>query len=559
MYRRIFNLIPSAFRQRGWVLALNIMLRAVLNFFGVALLIPLLILILDQEELLSDGRMATLYGFFGCESYRDFALLIVCAIVLIVIVKSVINLWLYRYERDYIYDLYKSISRLLYIDYFSRGMGFVRQNNSAELSRRINLISLNFVVGVVRPMAVIAGELFLLGLIIIALALYDALAVVVAILLLIPAAWAYYRFIRRRISRYGREENEAHKMRFRSVTECFRGCADVEVNNAFGHMLSMFDDYTNKLVRTQKRNAMLSMMPNSLMEVAVVVGMALLVVLGLYLPMTDVKIVFGVFAVATVRLMPSVRSLLSSYTSISQNSYTLDILSDLVNVKLPMKQNDRLRLRDMLELRDLCFSYKDEAVINGLNVVIRRGDRVGIKGVSGRGKSTLMNLMLGLLEPTSGSILIDGVPLQAENRRGWQNSVGYVPQNLFLLDASLKENIAFGIEPQDIDHDRLHRAISMASLESLVDFLPDGVESNVGESGCRLSGGERQRIGIARALYRDPDVLFMDEATSALDNETEEQINLSIKDLSARNPDLTIVVIAHRTTSLDFCDYIITL
>ena len=168
-----------------------------------------------------------------------------------------------------------------------------------------------------------------------------------------------------------------------------------------------------------------------------------------------------------------------------------------------------------------------------------------------------MNLLLGLFFPDSGEILIDGEPLTRHNSRLWQNSVGYVSQSVFLSDSTLKENIAFGIEPDMIDMDRLREVISLASLEEFVEALPDGVDSNIGEGGCRISGGERQRIGIARALYRKANVLFFDEATSSLDVNTQSQINDAIKELSQKNPDLTIVVIAHRASALDFCDYIV--
>ena len=190
-------------------------------------------------------------------------------------------------------------------------------------------------------------------------------------------------------------------------------------------------------------------------------------------------------------------------------------------------------------------------------MIIKRGDRVGIQGSSGRGKSTLMNLLVGLLSPDSGEILIDGELLTKENSRLWQNSIGYVSQSVFLLDSTLKENIAFGVEPNKIDMDRLRDVISLASLDEFVKTLPDGVDSNIGEGGCRISGGERQRIGIARALYRKADVLLFDEATSSLDSNTQSQINEAIKKLSQKNPELTIVVIAHRASALDYCDYIV--
>lgn len=560
MYRRVKNIIPREYGSRFWLLALNLMSRAVLNFFSIALMVPLLVLIVDGGMISRNKWLVYFQEWSSCETDRDFALLVISAIIVLILLKNVVCLILYKYERDFIYDLYRTLSRRLYIDYFRRGLRFVWQNNSSELSRRINLITLNFVVGVLRPIVVIAGEVMLLALILIALALYNVWAVGVVVLIFVPSLCAYYYFVRRRMTRYGKQENEAHKVRFRSVAECFRGYADVEVNNAFDQMLRLYDKHTDKLIQVQKRDAMLSAMPQSFMEMVVTLGMALLVVVGLYLPDVNVGIVFGIFAVATIRLMPSVRTILSAYTSIRHNNYTLDILSDISESE-PMSCDDsvRISLRDKIELRDLSFAYQDDPIFQSFNLVIKRGEKVGVQGASGRGKSTLINLLLGLVAPSSGQILIDGRLLDSYSRRSWQNSIGYVAQNQFLLDGSLKENIAFGVAPDKIDMERLHRVISMASLDEFVKSLPDGIESNIGESGCRISGGERQRIGIARALYRQPDILILDEATSALDLDTEEQINSSIKQLSLANPDLTIIVVAHRASALDYCDYVVNL
>ena len=198
MYRKILNIVPSEFRSRGWVLALNIMFRAVLNFFGIALMVPLLILILDREAIAQNPTYRVICDWASMESYQEFAVCVISTIVFLIILKSVLSLILYRYERDYIYDLYRSLSRRLYVDYFRRGLLFVRENNSAELSRRVNLISLNFVVGFLRPIAVIAGEVILLVLILVALAIYDFVILCVIVILFVPVVWGYYYFVRRR-------------------------------------------------------------------------------------------------------------------------------------------------------------------------------------------------------------------------------------------------------------------------------------------------------------------------------------------------------------------------
>ena len=214
-----------------------------------------------------------------------------------------------------------------------------------------------------------------------------------------------------------------------------------------------------------------------------------------------------------------------------------------------------------IQIKNLSFCFDDgeQNVIDNLTLAINKGERIGIRGRSGAGKTTLFNLMLGFYKPTEGSILIDNQALTPENRRQWLNIVGYVSQSVFLTDGTLLENIALGIAPEQIDRERLERAIDMADLREFIDSLPQGVDTPAGECGNRLSGGQRQRIGIARALYKEAEVLFFDEATSSLDNDTEQNINNAIEQLSKNNKELTIIVIAHRESSLDYCDRVLTI
>ena len=329
-------------------------------------------------------------------------------------------------------------------------------------------------------------------------------------------------------------------------------------------MLSAFNDSTDQLIAMRKHNATLSAMPQSITETTLAAGMASLVIIGAYLPQGNISLLFGIFAVAAVRLMPSIRNILSAITAMRYNIYTLNTLQDIEGDDTTDKHTlERLNLREKIEINNLSFKYENpqdkEAtmVIKDLSLTISRGERLGIKGVSGAGKSTLMNLILGLYTPTSGEILIDGIKLDATTCRKWQNSIGYVPQNVFIADSTLSENIALGIAPQSIDRQRVEKVLEMASLKHFTEGLAEGIDTMIGESGCRVSGGERQRIGIARALYRQPDILFFDEATSALDKETESSVNHAIESLSTNNRELTIVVIAHRETSLGYCDRII--
>jgi ABC-type multidrug transport system fused ATPase/permease subunit len=563
MLKKITAIIPPKYHWQGVAVAVTILLRALLNFFGITLLIPLLMLILNGKSIHLNPKVETLYNVLGCTSDTQFTIFVAAGIVVAIAIKNILTLWLFRYERDFTYALYQNLSRRLFIDYHQRGLAFAHQHNSAELSRNVNFVCLNFVTGILKPIAALCSEAILLILIVVALAIINFKAALLLVVIFLPTIWLYYSLIRRRLNAYGKAENEAHKARFKSVTESFRGYADIEINNAFPQMLSIFDDSTAQLIAMRKRDAMLSAMPQSITETSLAAGMAALVVVGTFLPQGNISLIFGIFAVAAVRLMPSIRGILSAVTAIRYNRYTLDILLDIENREVTNDSTERLHLRETIELNNLSFEYggrqgeKATTIIQNLSIKITRGERIGIRGASGAGKSTLMNLMLGLYSPSSGEILIDSVRLDETTRRKWQNSIGYVPQSVFILDATLAENVALGVKPDQIDRKRVEEVLEIASLKQFTEGLTDGLNTMIGESGCRISGGERQRIGIARALYRNPDVLFFDEATSALDKETEQSVNLSIERLSANQRDLTIVAIAHRETSLRYCGRII--
>ena len=560
---RLWNIIPQCYRRRTLWVAVTIFLRALFNFVGVATLLPILLLILDSNAISTNPHLAKAYNMVGAESYSDFVIVVCTAILGIILLKNVATLLLYRTECNYIYGLYKHLSEALYLTYHKRGYEFIKQNNSAVLTRNVNVVSLMFVAGVLKPLATIISETLLFMLIMGAIAWYTPTVALLATLLFLPIVAAFYYIMRRRLNDIGKMENSAQRIKSRIVAESFRGYADIEIGCAFPQMFNRFERALDDIVALRKRNATLSMLPQVFTEVGLVVGLVTLVILSLGYNGEDIAITFGVFAVAAIRLIPSIRGIMSSWSTMRYNLYTIDTMSDTQEsiATPPTREPERLHFDSTIELRNVSFAFDDATTptINNLSLSIKRGERVGIQGTSGIGKTTLFNLILGLYRPTSGKSEVDGVELTDTNIRKWQNSVGYVSQSVFITEGTIAENIAFGIEPNNIDYTRLDKALEHADLKDFTDSLEHGINTRIGEQGSRLSGGQRQRIGIARALYKGCDILLFDEATSSLDSTTEQNINSAIERLSAENRALTIVIIAHRDSSLGYCDRIITL
>lgn len=564
--KQTLKLIPEKFRRRSIGVAFSLFVKAGLNLVGLAMLLPVLALALDPESLTGEGYMAQCYEALGFHSAKQFAWCTAGVIVLVIALKSVLTIALSRIERRYIYDLYATLSRRLYTTYHRRGLPFIKSQNSAVLARNVNVVCLSFTAGVLKPAATILSEVMLLVLLFTALAIYAPLAALLTILIFLPSMWGYWRYVRRRINRYGEEENRAQREKSRVVAETFRGFTDVELNDAFPMMLRRFEQSMQEVVRTRSKEADIALLPQVVTEMGLAVGIALLAALSLSLNMAEgsSQMLFGVFAVAAIRLMPSVRNILSSWTTIRYNRYTIGILKDAPTEEptdADTQAIEKLPFAHQIEIRDLKFRFWDgeEELFGGLNLTIRKGEHIGFRGVSGAGKTTLFNLLLGFYVPTEGAIIIDGVPLTQQNRRQWQQRVGYVSQSLFLTDGTFAQNVALGLADEAIDRNRVLEVLEMAQLGDFVRSLPKGMDTRVGECGCRLSGGQRQRIGIARALYRHADVLFFDEATSSLDSATEQEINHSIARLASENKALTLLVIAHRESSLEACDRVLTI
>lgn len=606
--RKILDILPAGFRRRSFGVVATLFARASLDFAGLAALLPLLMLALDPAALSGEGASPGAWFRGGGASPRLLAGMICIAVLLFTALKARISLRLFRIERNFLCDLYRTLSRRLYTAYHDRGMAFIDASDPATLVRNIQVVTQTFTCGVLRPAASILAEGMLLLLLLTALALHAPLAAAFVTALFLSVGGTYGRFVRRRCDRIGAAEHRAQRDKARIVAETFRGYADMEVNGAFPEMLREFDRALDEVVRARAQEAATNRMPALFIEGGLAVGLVFLVIVGFGSKATALQ--FGLFAVAALRLMPSIRSLLTAWTLLRRNRYTIAILRRAAsgiaearvrnsgNSECSGKENGRsgegidnrvgtsgadgkvrviargtprekidgdgetgvLPFEHEITLRGVSFRYPGgPEVIRKLDFTIRKGERIGIRGASGIGKSTLFQLLLGLYEPTEGEIRIDGVLLTPATRRLWQNRIGYVPQRPFLRNGTLAENVAPGLPSEEIDRQRVREALERAQAGAFVASLPRGIDTPVGACGSRISGGQRQRIAIARALYRQSDVLFLDEATAALDDRTEEALLRSLDDLAREHPGWTLLMIAHRAHSLIHCRRILDL
>jgi ABC-type multidrug transport system fused ATPase/permease subunit len=535
--KRILDLLLPEERKKGWRVAGSVFLSAMLDFIGLAALLPILYYLLEDGE----QHRAALW----------FCLLAVGVILL----KSILQTAFSRYQQRFLLDLYKRMSFSLFTAYYRRGLLFIREQGVNRLGYEVNFICYAFSLNILAPILWIVGDGLLILLVLLALLVYDWFTFLILIISFLPFVWVYIITIRKHARKFGKQELDARRKQTRVVTETFGGFAELEVNNAFFAMQNIFQEGLEQITQNRMKMDILAKIPLFLSALSVIVGLTLLTILG----NGDVKIVLGIFAVAAFRLLPAVKGILSGWTLIQNSSSSLQVIEEGLKKEQIIKSKDNdLEFQREITIRSLSYKYQDsETVFRNFHCSIRKGEYIGFQGYSGAGKSTLFNLLLGFLKPQEGGIWIDDIPLSPQVQEAWLKKTGYVQQDVFIFQGTLAENIALGCK--DIDRDKINHILKQVCLYDWVHTLPYGMDTSLGEYGGKISGGQRQRIGIARALYKEAEVIFLDEATSALDNDTEKDINTMLASLRDKYPGLTILSIAHRESSLSYCDRIITI
>ena len=547
MIKRILELVPREYRLGCFKMAALVPVKAALDLVGVAALIPVMLLVLEPGRLPFPAWM------------------VLGGIVAVLCAKIVMSLLITRFNIRYLMGLYRSLSSRAFASLFAKGLVYVKNNNSARMTFNVTGVCYNFVMCYLGGWMKLIGELAFVLFLFIGMMIYSMKATLLSICAFVPGVLIYLFAVRKPLRQMGRRENEMRREQNRIVNETFRGYSEVRVNDAFPMIMDRFTRGLEEISAFRLRGSLIQSIPSYLLELSVVVLVAVLTMITLPEGSgADGAVFLGVCTVVMIKLLPTVRNILGCMSAITATKYTQEILGDMTAVPddetrsedvIPIPFNDRI------SLKNVTFGFDDGAapVINGLDLEIPKGCRLGIKGRTGAGKTTLFNILLGLYTPQEGSLYVDGEKITADNLARWHKIIGYVPQDVFIADSTIIQNVALGCDPDRIDRDKVINALEQASLMDFVNGLPDGIDTRIGEMGSRMSGGQRQRLGIARALYKNASVLFFDEATSSLDTQTESQVNKAIEQLSSNDNSLTIIVISHRESTLEFCDRILAL
>lgn len=542
--RDTYSVIPESYRKKGVLISLSLFLRAVLDFAGVAVFIPVLARVLEKGE--------------------DFmsVLPVAGAALAFIVVKSVAVAGLTRYRSGFVFSLYSTLSETVLKKFMDRGLLFIRQSSSVDLSNKVNAVTMTFVSGVILSLLNVISSVMLLAIILIALFIYEPLPTLALILVIGPFLFFYSFFVRKRVRALGIMENQARKDQVRAVLDLFRGYPEYYVNDALGHQTGIFEDSISKIREVRMKTESYSAVSSGFMEITVMLSVILLVLLSVS-GSWGISMTFGIFALSAMKILPSVRSIVSGWQAVQASEYSTGVLKEILDGPTVMVQPpaEPLSFRHGISLRSISFRYDASrpCVFHDFSLEIRKGEYVGIKGRSGAGKTTLFNLLMGFYRPEKGGLYVDDTEITAGRVSSWQSMIGYVPQDVFLTNGTFVENVAFGRSSEDADRDRIRHIFRKVGLWDWISGLPQGMDTLLAEAGNTISGGQKQRIGIARALYKGASVLFFDEATSSVDMKSESEINSFIRELAEEDTALTVIVIAHRPETLASCTRIIDL
>ena len=546
-----------------FLLLLMIFTGSMLELAAVAIFQPFIAVMINPESIADSRQMRRIYDFFALASHEQFLSVLCIAIVVIYVFKNAFLWFQQRYVIHFTLEMQRRMSVRLLAGYMKEPYTFHLNTNVAVLLRNINGDTGQFTKMLTHSVQLLMEIVVCIMLGIALFVVSQSMAVVIGVSLLICIG-LYTQVTRRYVRRLAEEARLANAKKYQWLTQSLYGIKEILVLNRASFFVTAFEKYSRLFTRASKRTSLIVASPKYLVETVCIVGMIGAIIIKLNFGRDDTQYFvsqLAVFAVAAFRLLPSANRINEHISSIISTLPSLDmIFNDLKgieaieNQRVATQESREWRFEQGLRIRHVSYTYPntEEKVLDDAECEIPKGKTVAFIGSSGAGKTTMADIILGLLEPQLGRIMADDMNVM-KNIDVWRRQVGYIPQAIYLCDDTIRNNVAFGVDETLIDDRAVEEALRRAQLADFVESLPEGLDTFVGDRGVRLSGGQRQRVGIARALYHDPEILILDEATSALDNETESAVMDAINSLHGMK---TMLIIAHRLTTIKNADII---
>ena len=556
--KKIRELLEKKHKKELLLILFLLVIGMLLEMAGIGLLIPAINFFMNKTTF--DNYKHFLPDFLSNTTHNSLVIYFFICIILFFIIKSIYLIYLSYRQSLFTASLSNYLSNKLFQGYIKMPYSFFLNSNTSDLIKNIQSEVLYFG-GICLAAMSIATEISAILGISILLMFVEPIGTITLVLFFLFSAFFFNKISGIKMKRLGQQREQLDQSTYKQLIEGLSGTKEIKIFSVENYFFKKFLKLNEKKANVHIKVQVLNAIPRLYLENLTVIGISILIIvvnIRAKNPFDSISII-SLFVGAAFRLLPSVNKILNSLQTIS---FAVPIINILHREVILVNQNENskyildktLEFNNYIAIKNLSYQYdkSDKLVLNNINIQIKKGELVGIIGKTGSGKSTLINLLIGLLKPTNGDILIDNLSIYT-NTTSWQKSIGYVPQNIYLTDDTIKNNIAFGIENENIDDNKINNAIKLAQLENYISNLENGIDTIVGERGVKISGGERQRIGIARALYNNPPILILDEATSSLDIKTESEFMLAINNLHKLK---TIVIIAHRLSTIEKCDVV---
>ncbi|ELR71214.1 ABC-type protein transporter, ATPase, permease and peptidase components: Prot1E family [Fulvivirga imtechensis AK7] len=547
---QIFAIIPERFRKKIRFSLFYSLLNGLLDIVSLAMLIPVILIFLDPTQVRSNSTIFSVYDILGFASARSFQVAMLTGLAVLFIAKNIISVRIHHHLSKTVFSIASDLSENALNAFFKTSYLEFVKSNSALISRKIKTIPHDFASYILIPLINMVSEMVIAGIIILVITLYNPVISLLLVSFMIPVLLVFRWFKRKHIDNIEQDFRDKYPKSLKYLLQGVDSYIDVK-------LYQKEDFFTGKFITLKKdmneNYAWLkttSFLPAKVLEVVLVLGIALIFAYSLLFPSNiDLIPLLSLFIAGFYRLYPSITRILNAITSLNAYRYVLDEVKD---AEIQYQPKQEIDFYDKIVFDRVTFFYPEkDAVLKEICFEIAKGQCVGICGQSGSGKTTLMKLLLGLITPTSGSITVDGIALSEDNT--WLARVGYLQQQPVIIDATLEENIAFG--EMNIDIEKLTKVVKQANLTSFIKELPTGLRTSLGENGLQVSGGQRQRIALARALYRDAEVLIFDEVSNNLDQTNLLEIGSSISYLIASGK--TVILIDHDPILLNLADRVL--
>ncbi len=544
------------------------LIGGVLESLGIAMIAPVMQVVIDPQQVEDSRILSGIYNLFNLKSTTQLAALIMVSLILVFVIKNIFLYFMNVVQLRFVYTNQFATSRRMMINFMQRPYEYYLNADTTVIQRNITSDVNNLYALILSCLQLISEIIVFVCLVAILLSQDAKMTLTIATLLVIVLLVIKF-FIKPVMVKAGKDNQDYYSGLYKWIYESVTGIKEIKVAAKENYFINGYADCGAGYVNAVQKYNLYNSTPRLLIETIAIAGMVgyMLAVMATGTSLTSLLPQLTVLAAAAARLLPSANRINNYLTSIAYFEPFLDNVSDNLQMEIHdesisynsddykvKSKVDKLPVETSIKMEDITYKYPgtDKLILDGADMEIPVGKSVGIVGTSGAGKTTIVDVLLGLLEPEKGRILADGVDVNT-NYKGWLKNIGYIPQTIFMTDSTIRKNVAFGVPDEEIDDEKVWQALREAALDEFVKELPERLDTEIGERGIRLSGGQRQRIGIARALFEDPEVLVLDEATSALDNDTEAAIMDSINRLHGKK---TLVIIAHRLQTIEKCDMI---